>query len=94
MGWYAVGGAGIFGGVGASVAFDITYSDNPFIEDVSGFAATVGGSITVWVLNVGTETNTPTPLCDKLGSYTISIGVGTPGAEGHGFATYTYVGTF
>jgi RHS repeat-associated protein len=91
FGWYAVGGAGAYGGASASVVADFTWSGNENIEDVGGWATTAGGSGTLLGASVGGEMNTPLTGNAKR-SYTFSAGagVGTPG-EGHGFATYTKV---
>lgn len=89
VGFYATGGAGLYGGASASLTVDVTTSDNPCIDDVSGWAGTAGGSVDVG-LSFGYERNTP--ITDALPSNTYSFGVGkgTP-AEGHGFGSYTKV---
>lgn len=94
FGWYAVGGAGAYGGANASAVVDFTWSGNDNIEDVGGWATTAGASGTVLGGSVGGEVNTPL-TGNAQRSYTGSIGggVGTPG-EGHGFATYTSVHRF
>ena len=94
FGWYAMGGAGAFGGASASGVIDFTWSGNPNIEDVGGTSTTAGGSGTIAGISIGGETNTP--LSGRAtNSYTFSLGgsVGMPG-EGHGYITHTKVNRF
>ena len=94
FGWYAVGGAGAYGGASASAVFDFTWSGNPNIEGVGGWQTTEGGPETVLGVSAGGEMNTPL-TGDAKRSYTLSLGagVGLP-SEGHGYASYTKVGRF
>lgn len=89
FGFYATGGAGLYGGASASLTLDVTTSDNPCIDDVSGWAGTAGGSVGE-VLTGGYERNTPMSNALPSNTYSFGVGAGTP-AEGHGFATYTNV---
>lgn len=89
IGVYATGGAGLHGGASASFTIDITTSDNPLIDDVSGWAGTAGGSVDVGA-SVGYERNTPITDALPSNTYSFGVGAGTP-AEGHGYATYTKV---
>ena len=89
FGFYATGGAGLHGGATASVTLDYTTSDNPCIDNLSGWAGTAGVSGGEGI-SVGYERNTP--ISGALPSNTLSVGVGggTP-LEGHGYATYTNI---
>lgn len=89
FGFYTTGGAGLYGGASASLTLDVTTSDNPCIDDVSGWAGTAGGSVGE-VLTGGYERNTPMSNALPSNTYSFGVGAGTP-AEGHGFATYTNV---
>jgi RHS repeat-associated protein len=94
FGWYTVGGAGAYGGAGASLVADFTWSGNPNIEDTGGWAATAGGSGTILGASAGGEMNTPLSG-DAQRSYTLSVGAGAGlPSEGHGYATYTHVNRF
>ena len=91
FGFYATGGAGLHGGASASLTLDITTSDNPCINDVSGWAVTAGGSVNLSeVITAGYERNTPTSDALPSKTYSFGFGVGTP-VEGHGYATYTKI---
>ena len=94
FGWYAVGGAGAYGGASASAVVDFTWSGNPNIEGVGGWASTAGGSGNVLGASVGGEVNTPI-TGEAQRSYTFSMGGSArlPG-EGHGYVTYTHVQRF
>jgi RHS repeat-associated protein len=89
FGFYATGGAGPYGGASASLTLDITTSDNPCIDDVSGWAGTAGGSVGEFFTG-GYERNTQVSGALPSNTYSVGVGGGTP-AEGHGFATYTKV---
>ena len=90
VGFYATGGAGLYGGASASLTVDVTTSDNPCIDDVSGWAGTAGGSVDVVGLSLGYERNTPITDALPSNTYSFGVGTGTP-AEGHGFGSYTKV---
>jgi len=89
FGLYAAGAAGLQGGAAASATVDMTWSRNDNITDVAGLATSAGGSGGIGPLEIGGEVNTS--LTNAKPSYTFSLGVGTPGAEGHGFTSYTHV---
>jgi len=91
FGFYATGGAGLHGGASASLTLDITTSNNPCIDDVSGWAGTAGGSANLSeAITAGYERNTPTSSALSSNTYSIGFGVGTP-VEGHGYRTYTKI---
>jgi len=89
FGFYATGGAGLHGGVSASLTLDITTSDNPCIDNVSGWAGTVGGSAGE-LFTGGYERNTQLSGTLPSNTYSVGVGGGTP-VEGHGYATYTKI---
>jgi len=89
FGVYATGGAGLHGGASASLTLDITTSDNPCIDDVSGWAGTAGGSVGEFFTG-GYERNTQLSGTLPSNTYSVGVGGGTP-AEGHGYATYTKI---
>jgi len=89
FGFYVTGGIGLYGGASASLTVDATFSDNPCINDLNGWAGTAGVSGGEFFTG-GYEKNTP--MSNALPSTTWSggIGGGTP-MEGHGFATNTKI---
>ena len=89
FGFYATGGAGLHGGASASLTLDFTTSDNPCIDDVSGWAGPAGGSAGEFFTG-GYERNTQVSGALPSNTYSVGVGGGTP-AEGHGYATYTKV---
>jgi len=94
FGFYGLGGGGGYFGGGASGMIDITWSKNPCITDVTGLAATPGGSIKsnipfLPINTVGAEMNIHASGAKPSFTGSFGWGMGTP--EGHYFATWTEI---
>ena len=91
FGTYKIGGGGGFGGVGGSVSLDATWSGNTDINQLSGIAGTVGGSVNVLpIVSAGGEVGFNEGAHP---SYTGSLGFGGGPVpfEQHGFVTRTWI---
>lgn len=86
-------GAGITAGSGASLTLDVAGSGNGSISSLDGSSIEIGGSGGAAGV-VGGYTYADDGAGGASGLHTGSIGVGTPGAEVHGYAVETTAITF
>ena len=91
VGIYQISGAGFVGGMGASVTGSFSWAPfSEYIADVSGLTETIGGSFTFGALlgfSLGGDVNIPVGSSMKNLYFSMHLGVGTSGGEGHAMTT-------